>query len=124
METEERHHHHHHRDGSEQRSSGRKEHYSRRAGQNRHTRSQIRRRMIGRILFLLLSLIALAIVLFISLFTTIILGRFEAIVFHEKRIRNQIEERNFIIKLNYSIKAKPVIQNKKTDLAFTLYLCK
>ena len=65
METEGRHHHHHHRDGSEQRSSGRKEHYSRRAGQNRHTRSQIRRRMIGRILFLILSLIALAIILFI-----------------------------------------------------------
>ena len=38
METEGRHHHHHHRDGSEQRSSGRKEHYSRRAGQNRHTK--------------------------------------------------------------------------------------
>lgn len=65
METEGRHHHHHHRDGSEQRSSGRKEHYSRRTGQNRHTRSQIRRRMIGRILFLILSLIALAIILFI-----------------------------------------------------------
>ena len=65
METEERHHHHHHRDGSEQRSSGHKVHYSRRAGQNRHTRSQIRRRMIGRILFFILSLIALAIVLFI-----------------------------------------------------------
>ena len=30
METEERHHHHHHREGSEQRSSGHKEHYSRR----------------------------------------------------------------------------------------------
>ena len=65
METEERHHHHHHRDGSEQRSSGHKEHYSRRAGHNRHTKSQIRRRMIGRILFLILSLIALAIILFI-----------------------------------------------------------
>lgn len=65
METEERHHHHHHRDGSEQRSSGHKEHYSRRAGHNRHTRSQIRRRIIGRFLFIVLSLIALAIVLFI-----------------------------------------------------------
>lgn len=65
METEERHHHHHHRDGSEQRSSGRKKHYSRRAGHNRHTKSQIRRRMTGRILFLILSLIALAIILFI-----------------------------------------------------------
>lgn len=65
METEERHHHHHHRDGSEQRSRGRKKHYSRRARHNRHTKSQIRRRMIGRILFLILSLIAIAIILFI-----------------------------------------------------------
>lgn len=65
METEERHHHHHHRDGSEQRSSGHKEHYSRRTGHNRHTRSQIRRRIIGRLLFSFLCLIALAIILFI-----------------------------------------------------------
>ena len=65
METEERHHNHHHSNASEGRSKDHKVHHSRRAGYNRHTKTQIRRRIIGKVLFVMLSAIALAIVLFI-----------------------------------------------------------
>lgn len=52
--------HHHHSHG------GQRKHHSHRAGANRETKSQKKKKMFANILFSVLSVIALAIVLFIA----------------------------------------------------------
>ena len=54
-------HHHHH----EQHNGG-AVHHSQRAGHNRRTKTQIRRKVLGNILFVGLSIIAIAIILIIA----------------------------------------------------------
>ncbi len=53
----EHHHHHHHEDA---------QHHSKRAGQNRKTKTQIRRKVLGNLLFTILSILAILILLVIA----------------------------------------------------------